>query len=74
MQPDTDSMAAMPADALLPGPGATLIGPIYTDWLTSALFLTRLTQRLLLPGLAELRHLDHQDLAASSKPTAPTLK
>jgi hypothetical protein len=29
---------------------------VTADGLTSALFLTRLTQRLLLPGLAELRH------------------
>lgn len=33
IEPDTESMAGAPPDALLPGPGARLEGPSYQQWL-----------------------------------------
>jgi uncharacterized protein YbjT (DUF2867 family) len=35
IEPDTESMAGVPADALLPGPGARLEGPGFSEWLES---------------------------------------
>jgi hypothetical protein len=36
VQADRQSMAAIPEDAMLPGPDARIIGPTFADWLDSA--------------------------------------
>lgn len=36
VQADTQSTAAMPEDAMLPGPDARIIGPSFAEWLDSA--------------------------------------